>query len=424
MRHEDKADADQRPDVAAAARVSAEDDHREHRAEAARRHHQPRLRRRVAEGLLQKDRIQDRGAVEREGQEDYQHHRQREVHVLEDRQIDDRVLGVQLVIDQHRQRDERGGRAVDDPRAGEPVGALAAIEHDFAEPERDEQAQRCRARSTRPRRRLRMYDGSSTKRYTMNAASVADRHVDVKIPAPAPRVGDIAADSRAHDRRDHHPDSPHRHRHRLLARRKGLHQDRLRQRHHRGAGRALHQAEENDLVERLRDAAQRRRHDEHRDRRDEVALAPEALGDPSGHRDHDSRGDQVGRDDPRDLVDARGEAALHMRQRDVDDRAVEHLEHGAEHHGERDHPLARRGKLVDLVRRLGNRFRRDSHRRESSPTVQRRRQDAKDYQPQCGQCLVLRLLQRGRRPTLVFERSGGGPNFRDSEYVATRHPRA
>ena len=209
----------------------------------------------------------------------------------------------------------------------------------------------------------------------------ADRHVDIEIPAPAPRVGDIAADGRTHDRRDHHADSPHRHRHRLLARRKGLHQDGLRQRHHRGAGRPLHQAEEHDLVERLRDAAQRRRHHEHRDRGDEVALAPEALGDPSGHRDHDAGGDQVARDDPRDLIDAGGEAALHMRQRDVDDRAVEDLEHGAEHHRERDDPFARRGKLVDLVRSLGNRFRCNSHRGNPRLRYKAQGADAKDSIP-------------------------------------------
>ena len=189
----------------------------------------------------------------------------------------------------------------------------------------------------------------------------ADRHVDVKIPAPAPRVGDIAADSRPHDRRDHHPDSPHRHRHRLLARRKRFHQDRLRQRHHRRACRALHQAEENDLVERLCDSAQRRRSDKHRDRRDEVALAPEPLRDPSGHRDHDSRRDQVRRHHPRDLIHAGRETTLHMRQRDVNDRAVEDLEHGPKHHRERDYPLARRGKVMDLVPRLNGRFKRSGH---------------------------------------------------------------
>ena len=255
----------------------------------------------------------------------------------------------------------RGGRAVNHPRAVEPVCALAAIEHDFAEAERDEQArdtEQVDAAAAQVAHIRRVVDESVHHERRQRA----NRHVDVEIPAPAPRVGDIAADRRTHDRRDHHADAPHRHRHRLLARRKRLHQNRLRQRHHRGAGRTLHQAEEHNLVERLRHAAQRGRHDEHHDCRDEVALAPEALGDPPGHRDHDSRRDQVRRHHPRDFVDARREAALHVRQRDVDDRAVEHLEHGAEHHGERDHPLARRGKLMDLVRSLRDRFRCNGHR--------------------------------------------------------------
>ena len=42
-RDQDKADADQRPDVAAAARIRPKYDHREHGAETARRHHQPGL---------------------------------------------------------------------------------------------------------------------------------------------------------------------------------------------------------------------------------------------------------------------------------------------------------------------------------------------------------------------------------------------
>ena len=68
-------------------------------------------------------------------------------------------------------------------------------------------------------------------------------------------------------------------------------------------------------------------------------MRPKRDGDPSGHRNHDAVGDQVAGDHPGDLVDAGGEAALHMRQRDVDDRGVEDFEHRAEHHGQRDQPL-------------------------------------------------------------------------------------
>ncbi len=101
--------------------------------------------------------------------------------------------------------------------------------------------------------------------------------------------------------------------------------------------------------------------DEHRDRDDEVALAAEAFGDPAGHRDHDSGRDQVAGDDPRDFIDAGRKAALHVRERDVDDRAVEHLEHGAEHHRERDNPLARGGELMRLGRLLIDRLRGSAH---------------------------------------------------------------
>ena len=180
----------------------------------------------------------------------------------------------------------------------------------------------------------------------MKMPSAADRHIDVEVPTPAPRIGDVSTDGGPHDGGDHHADAPYRHRHHLLAWWEGFHQDGLRDRHHRGAGGPLQQAEEHDLVERLRDAAQRRRRHEHGDRRHEVALAPEALGDPSGHRDHDAGGDQVAGDDPCDLIDAGGEASLHMRERDIDDRAVEDLEDGPEHHREGDDPFARGRVLV------------------------------------------------------------------------------
>ncbi len=163
-----------------------------------------------------------------------------------------------------------------------------------------------------------------------------DRHVDIEIPTPVPVVGDPAAQRRAHDRRDHQAHAPRRHRELLLGRRKGLHQDGLRRRHHRSACRTLDQAKHHHLIERSGRAAQRRGDHEDRHRDHEVAFAAEARRDPSGHRDHDAVGDQVAGQHPRNLVDAGGEAALHVRQRDVDDRSVQHLERGAEHHRQRD----------------------------------------------------------------------------------------
>ena len=169
----------------------------------------------------------------------------------------------------------------------------------------------------------------------------ADRHVDVEIPAPVPVVGDPAAHRRTHDRRDHQTDPPHRHRQRLLVRRKGLHQDRLRERLQRGAGDSLQETERHHLIERLRRAAHRGGHDEGDDADQEVVLASELACDPAGGRDHDARRHQVGRHDPGHFVDAGRETALHVRQRDVDDRAVEHLQDGAQDDGQRDQPFER-----------------------------------------------------------------------------------
>src|SRR5207245_1194094 len=70
------------------------------------------------------------------------------------------------------------------------------------------------------------------------------------------------------------------------------------------------------------------------------APAPEHRRQPSRGRDHDGVGGQERGDDPRHLVDAGRERALHVRQGHVGDSGVEHLHHRDHHHRERDGPLA------------------------------------------------------------------------------------
>ena len=186
-----------------------------------------------------------------------------------------------------------------------------------------------------------------------------DRYVDVEVPAPVPIVGNPAAQRGPEDRRDHQAHAPRRHRHLLLFGRKGLHQDGLRGRNHGRARHALREPEQHHLPQRARRAARRRGGDEGRHRGHEIALAAEARGNPAGHRNHDPVGDQVAGDHPGDFVDAGREAALHVRQRDVDDRGIEHLEHGAQHHRERYQPLVRGGGTLVGDREPGLRLPRD-----------------------------------------------------------------
>ena len=104
-----------------------------------------------------------------------------------------------------------------------------------------------------------------------------------------------------------------------------LAQRRLGRREERGAAGALEQAPQHELPERRGRAAQHGRDDEEDDRERQVALAAEAFGEERGHRQNDDVRQDVGRADPRDFLARRAEITGHLRQRDVDDRRVEHF---------------------------------------------------------------------------------------------------
>ena len=69
---------------------------------------------------------------------------------------------------------------------------------------------------------------------------------------------------------------------------------------------------------------------------DQQALAADAVGQPAGDRDRDRRGDDVAGQHPVDAFLGRAEARLHVRQRDVGDGRVEHLDQHREHHRDGD----------------------------------------------------------------------------------------
>ena len=164
----------------------------------------------------------------------------------------------------------------------------------------------------------------------------ADRHVDVKHPAPVVVVGEPAAERRPHDRTDgdaRHPDA-----HRLgeLLARIDVEHHRLRHGHECGAARALQQPRKHHLRQGLGDTAKHRRQSEARDRDQDDALAAESAGEPPGHRRHDGRGHDVGSQHPGHLILSGRERALNARQRDVGDRVVENLHDRGRHEGHRD----------------------------------------------------------------------------------------
>ena len=177
---------------------------------------------------------------------------------------------------------------------------------------------------------------------------------------PGVIVGEPGAERRAHDRPEHHADAPDRHRRAALLERIGVEQHRLRQRHQRGAGHALQQAEQHHLLDVLRQRAQERGDGEAGDADDEQLLAAEAVGHPADRRGHDGGGDDVGGEHPVDLVERGRQRALHIGQRDVGDGGVERLHDGRGHGADRDQHAPqlrrhrremRRGSFCRLFRR-------------------------------------------------------------------------
>ena len=130
-RHQDEAHSDQRAGVDAPSRNLPDRHHRQHRREPARRQHQPGFPCRVAHELLQEYRHQQAGAVEHRTHRDNQHQPDAENLYLEDPQIEDRVGDAQFVDGENDQRGRAEQAGPHHPGRGEPVGALAAVEHDL-----------------------------------------------------------------------------------------------------------------------------------------------------------------------------------------------------------------------------------------------------------------------------------------------------
>jgi hypothetical protein len=59
----------------------------------------------------------------------------RKLAVFQDSDLNDRIGRIPFVINQYDERGQRGEREVPDPWCGEPVRAVTAVHHDFAEPQ-------------------------------------------------------------------------------------------------------------------------------------------------------------------------------------------------------------------------------------------------------------------------------------------------
>ena len=168
----------------------------------------------------------------------------------------------------------------------------------------------------------------------------ADGDVDVEDPAPAGTVGEEAAEERS----GHAGDAEDRAEIALvpaaLAGRNDVADDAEGDRHQTAAADSLEGAEGDQLEHVLAEAAEGGADQEDDDRELEDQAATVEIGDLAPERGDGGRGQQIGGDDPREVVEA-AEVADDAGQGGADDalveRGQEHAGHDADQH---DHDLA------------------------------------------------------------------------------------
>src|SRR6185369_17686345 len=252
---------------------------------------------------------------------------------------DDRMVVFQFDPDQRDQGNDGNDAEGDDERRVEPVLLLPLIQHDLQRSHAGNQQKEPPVvdgeRSGSPAQILRIEDEEGAHDH----GDYPDREVDVENPAPAHVVGDPPPESRTYDRTEHGANPEDGHRHAALVRRKRFHQDRLADRDQGAPRGSLENPEEYQCRQIGRGAAEERGQREQHDAGHQEALAAEHARQPAGHRQYHGVGDEVGGQDPGDLVRTGIEAPLHVRQGHVGDRGVDDLHDGGEHDGNGDQPF-------------------------------------------------------------------------------------
>ena len=177
---------------------------------------------------------------------------------------------------------------------------------------------------------------SGTSRHAGDGDHEGDRHVDEEDRAPPEVLEQPAADDRA-ERHGHAADGrPHADRLGPLGRigedvgddgEGGGEDHRRTDAHQRSAG--------DERFSRTDRTGERRRDTEHDEAGDQHALASVLVAEPPGGEQQTGEHEEVSVDDPLELSGGRSELDGECRDRDIDDRAVEHRDEYSEtHHGQ------------------------------------------------------------------------------------------
>ena len=192
--------------------------------------------------------------------------------------------------------------------------------------------------ASRSRRSRSSTSGSSTSQCTsaseampigtlMKKIQCQEKLSVIQPPTVGPTVG-----------RDDHGDAVEREGLAAPLRRKRVGEDGLLAGRHAAAAEPLQDAEEDQRAQARRQSAQQRAHREQRHADHVEALAADDVRQPAAHRQHHGVGDQIGRDHPGALVDARRHGAGDVAQRDIGDRGVEHDHEGRDRDHDGDQP--------------------------------------------------------------------------------------
>ena len=175
-------------------------------------------------------------------------------------------------------------------------------------------------------------------------ADRAQRQLEVEQHPPIGVVEQIAADHRTErERRDRCEAERRDHVAAPLGRRR-TEQDGERDRLQRAAAEPLQHAKDDQRADGRRGAAQQRHEGEQAERGKVVPLLTEPGGEPAVERHDDHHAERVAGRNPRREVGRGAEVAGDRRDRNVDDRRVEHAHQHADHDGDDDQQERRRAR--------------------------------------------------------------------------------
>ena len=166
----------------------------------------------------------------------------------------------------------------------------------------------------------------------------AERHIDEENPVPGIIVRDPAADGRADGRGHDDRNAVDREGLRALPQRERIGQHRLLAGRHAAAAKSLQDAEHDQRGKAGGKPAQQRRYREQRDADHVETLAADHVRQPAADRQNDRVGDEIGGDDPGAFVDADGETAGDVAQRNIGDGGVENHHEGGDRNDDGDQP--------------------------------------------------------------------------------------